>query len=277
LQLQLPYSFTNFIVFDLINVARIHNQTITDASLLDDPTVLELQVNANSHEWGLAYNATDTTRGVAGMQLAGEILTFLNGSITSKGATKLGMQFGAYGTFLSFFGLTNMQAASVNFTGVPKYASSMVLEVFTPSGVSNASYPATRDLQVRFLYSNGSTGVHGDPIQYPMFGTNLNSVSWASFQSNLSTFAVTTTQEWCTLCGNVTGTCAPYANASTSSTGSKSSGSGSHMSLAVAGVIGAMVTLAVVLGAEALIALLAGLRVVRKGSVGTPNGSTVKA
>jgi hypothetical protein len=50
------------------------------------------------------------------------------------------------------------------------------------------------------------------------------------------------------------------------------------MSLAVAGVIGAMVTLAVILGLAALIALVAGLRVVRKHKTvaGSPAGSTVK-
>jgi len=39
-----------------------------------------------------------------------------------------------------------------------------------------------------------------------------------------------------------------------------------------------MVTLAVVLGVEALIAVVAGLRVVKKGAASvSPNGSTVKA
>jgi hypothetical protein len=268
------------LVFDLINVARIHNKTITEGDLLDAPTILELQDLANQHEWGLAYNASDDVRAIAGMQLAGEILTFLNTSITSKGANKLGMQFGAYGTFLSFFGLANLQAANVNFTGVPDYASSMVVELFTASGISNTTYPATSDLQVRFLYSNGSTGVYGDPIQYPMFGTNLPAVSWSDFQANLTTFAVSSTEQWCTICGNTTGSCAPYAlnaSASGSNNNNGSSGGSSHMSLAVAGVIGAMITLAVVLGLEALIALVAGLRVVKKGAIGTPNGSTVKA
>jgi hypothetical protein len=49
------------------------------------------------------------------------------------------------------------------------------------------------------------------------------------------------------------------------------------MSLAVAGVIGAMVTLAVILGLEALIAVAAGLRVVRKGSTTHANGNGIKA
>ena len=50
------------------------------------------------------------------------------------------------------------------------------------------------------------------------------------------------------------------------------------MSKAVAGVIGAMVTLAVVLGAEALIMLAAGLRVVRKAALGGgQNGSAAAA
>ena len=46
------------------------------------------------------------------------------------------------------------------------------------------------------------------------------------------------------------------------------SGSGNKISLPVAGVIGALVTLAVVLGAEALILLAGGLRVVSKKRLG---------
>ena len=57
---------------------------------------------------------------------------------------------------------------------------------------------------------------------------------------------------------------------------SSGSGSGGGVSKAVAGVIGAMVTLAVILGIEAAIMLIAGLRLVSKkrlGSGGVPNGN----
>lgn len=46
------------------------------------------------------------------------------------------------------------------------------------------------------------------------------------------------------------------------------------MSKAVAGVIGAMVTLAVVLGIEALVLVVAGLRVVSRKRLGAGNAGT---
>jgi hypothetical protein len=242
--------------------------------LLDPPTVLELQDLANAHEFGLAYNASDNMRALVGMQLAGEIITFFNNSINSQGANKVGIQFGSYNYFLSFFGLTGLPAVNNNFTGIPDYASSMVFELFSSN--SSTTYPNASDLKVRFFFSNGSTYEGVAPTAYPLFGSQ--ELSWADFSNNMSTFAVTTTEEWCHLCGNTTGTCAPYSNSSSGSNSNGSSG-GHKMSLAVAGVIGAMVTLAVVLGAEALIALVAGLRVVRKGSQvpASPTGSAVKA
>jgi hypothetical protein len=221
-------------------------------------------VLANEHEFGLAYNASDNARAMPGMQLAGEILTFFNTSISKNGSSKLGIQFGAYASFLSYFGLAGLPSVNVNFTGIPDYASAMVFELFA-SGTNASSYPSVNDLKVRFLYANRSTGFYGDPTPYPPFNGTDMEISWSDFSSRLSSFAVSTTQEWCQICGNTTGDCAAFAPSSTHS-GQPSSSGHKGMSLAVAGVIGAMVTLAVVLGLEALIALLAGLRVVRKGT-----------
>ncbi len=66
-------------------------------------------------------------------------------------------------------------------------------------------------------------------------------------------------------CGNSTGVCASStaSNSSGASVTAKSS-SGGGISTAVAGVIGAMVTLGVILGLEALILLVGGFRLVSK-------------
>lgn len=237
--------------------------------------MLQLQLLANAHEYGLAYNATDTARAMQGMQLAGEILTFLNATVSKPASSpKLGVQFGAYGSFLSFFGLAGLPAASADFAGIPDYASSMVFEVFGPApAAAGGATPAPADLSVRFLYANGSTGVVGAPVAYPLFGGSALELPWANFSAGMAAFAVDTTSKWCQVCGNTTGLCAGTSSgggASSASTGGKK-----HMSNAVAGVIGAMVTLAVVLGLGALVAVAAGLRLVRKGAVGKhQNGSS---
>jgi hypothetical protein len=250
-------------VFDLINVAEIHNATIPSSSLVDNSTLFQLRTLADAHEWGLAFNASDNLRAMPGMQLAGEIVRSLNNTITTKGKNPLGIQFGAYASFLSFFGLTNLPAANPDFYGIPDYASAMVFELF--SNGSASGFPSPSDLQVRFLFHNGTTSNISEPVQYPLFGGSDMAVPWITFAEKMNAFAVSSTEDWCKKCGNTTGTCAAYAgNGSSSAPGSSSEGSGHHMSAAIGGVIGAFVTLAVVLGIEALVLLVGGLRLVKK-------------
>lgn len=225
-------------------------------------------------------------RSISGMQLAGEILKYMNSTITSGKAglssNKFGIQFGAYATFFSFFGLASLQKANPDFMGVPDYASSMALELFTNADLSSG-YPSNDDLQVRFLFHNGTASNSSEPVVYPLFGGSVNSVSWTDFSNGLSQFAVSTTEAWCHKCGNSTGTCAAYATGGSDnpSTTQNSNGGGHHMSAAIGGVIGAFVTLAVVLGSLLAVMLLGGFRLVSKKTLagrGSPVSETgVKA
>lgn len=200
-----------------------------------------------------------------GMQLAGEVLKFLNNTIKTNGTSKMGIQFGAYASFLSYFGLANLTMASGNFYGVPDYASSMVFELFA-NGIQSG-FPAASDLRVRFLFHNGTASNSSEPTVYPLFGGSETSIPWTTFNAKMNSIAVSTTEQWCHACGNTTGTCAGYASGSSStgsSSGSDSNKSSGGISKAVAGVIGAMVTLAVILGLEALVMLVGGFRLVNK-------------
>ncbi|OAL50905.1 phosphoglycerate mutase-like protein [Pyrenochaeta sp. DS3sAY3a] len=256
-----------YVVYDIINVAEIHNSSIPNSSALDNSTLHQLLTLANAHEYGLAYNASDDTRAIAGMQLAGEILTYFNGTITSQGAKKFGIQFGAYATFLSFFGLADLVANSTDFTGVVDYASSMTFELFTTADISGA-FPTTQDLQVRFLFHNGTASNASEPVAYPLFGGSALAVSYDAFHDGLAKFAVQTTEEWCGKCGSTTGSCAAFAsnnsNSNGSGSGSAKQSGGSGISPAIGGVIGAFVTLAVVLGSLAAFMLVGGFRLVSK-------------
>ena len=125
-----------------------------------------------------------------------------------------------------------------------------------------------------------------DPTPFPLFGGSDLAISWSTFASQMGKFSVGTTEEWCQKCGNSTGVCAAASSGSgNGGSGSGSSGSstsGDGMSRTVAGVIGAFVTLGVILGLEALVLLLGGLRLVSKKRLqgaGSPvgNGNGVKA
>lgn len=277
-------------VFDLVNVATIHNSSIPSNQTLTSSNLLQLRTLADQHEWGLAYNSSDNARAISGMQIAGEILTYLNNTLLpanyAKGTNKLGIQFGAYATFLSFFGLAQLPAANPDFYGITDYATSMAFELFTTATVSGSTPPAASDLQVRFLFHNGTASNASQPVAYPLFGQSQTTLPWNTFVSNMQNFSVQTTQQWCHTCGNTTGSCAAYASTSPTPTPAAASSSGGNagngLSPAVNGVIGAMVTLAVVLGSAALFLVVGGYRIVSKkrlaGANGaSPQGSTVKA
>ncbi|KAG9643849.1 phosphoglycerate mutase-like protein, partial [Aureobasidium melanogenum] len=256
-----------YTIYDLIHVAEIHNATINSSDILTPDVLHQIQSLADEHEWGLAYNSSNDMRAVAGMVLAAEIVQFLNGTITGQGKSKFGVQFGAYATFSSFFGLADLPVTNPDFYGMTDYASSMTFELVT--NASTSPFPAASDISVRFLYHNGTANATSPPVAYPLFGTGNELTSWNDFVTAMDKFSIGSTQQWCTACGNTTGTCAAYAPASSSSSSSSSSTqnkqkSGNGLSPAVNGVIGAMVTLAVILGLEALILLVGGFKVVSK-------------
>ena len=258
-----------YTVYDLLNVASIHNTTFPSSDLLTNDTLFQLRTLADTHEFNLAYNASDSIRAIAGATLGAQIVQGLNQTISTNGSSKLTIQFGAYASFQSFFGLSNLTAAgSGMFYGIPDYASSMAFELYTTGAPS--PFPDSADLRVRFLFANMSAG-DANPLQpYPLFGGAAEDLSWADFTTGMNRFAIGDQADWCAACGNTTGVCAGPDATSGGSTGgavgasSGAGGSGSSISNPVAGVIGAMVTLAVILGVEALAMLIFGLRLGKK-------------
>ncbi|KFY56822.1 hypothetical protein V497_05948 [Pseudogymnoascus sp. VKM F-4516 (FW-969)] len=259
-------------IYDLIHVATINNATIPHSDLLTPSVLSQLRTLADAHEFGLAYNASSPIRAISGATLAAQVLEHLNATIASKGKKKLGIQFGAYGTFLSFFGLAQLPAANNDFTGIVDYASSMTFEMFTSKAVTKDSFPAEDDISVRFLSSNGSAAYVGQTA-YPLFGQKETVLPYKTFVSEMKKFAIGDQESWCKACGKADGSCAAYsassdAGASSSDEGKTGGNGGNKISLPVAGVIGALVTLAVVLGLEALFMVAGGFRLSKKRAAG---------
>jgi hypothetical protein len=285
-------SYANaYTIFDLLNVASIHNSSddFPSSELLTPDTFFQLRTLADQHELNLAYNKSEPIRAMTGAVIASQVVQALNGTITGKGKNKLNVQFGAYAGMFSFFGLAGLLPVNPDFYGVPDYASTLTWELVTNATVSSTSFPSADEIGVRFLFHNGTTSNISEPTVYPLFGQSETVLAWNDFVTGMNKFAVGGQQQWCNLCGNSTGVCAPSALSGSGSSGPPSSPSGttssSHssgggISKAVAGVIGAIVTLAVILGAEILIMLAGGLRLVSKKRLagGSPAGSTsVKA
>ncbi|TEA18827.1 hypothetical protein C8034_v010518 [Colletotrichum sidae] len=272
-----------YTIFDLINVATIHNSSIPSSSLLTNTTLRQLKSYADVHEWNLAYNESDPIRAIAGKVLAGQVLQSLNATLHNAAAassTKATIQFGAYATFSSFFGLAQLPKVSAVFEEIVDYASSMVFELVTNS---SAAAPAADDVSVRFRFANGAAAGADSLTEYPLFGRSESTLPWATFVAEMQRFAVEDTRAWCVACGNSTGTCAAALgiDGSTDATGN-GSGSGSSsgedsngISTPVAGVIGALITLVVILGIQALVMFVGGLRMVKKSKLAKDQGTAV--
>lgn len=239
-----------------MNVAEIHNSSL-NTDILTDAVFSQTRTLADNHEWNLAYNSSSPIRAIAGATLAAQILQALNATITSSGQTKINIQFGAYASFFSFFGLAQLPMANTDFYGIPDYASFMSFELVTNS--SATPFPDASDISVRFLFHNGTVSDSSEPAAYPLFGQQDTLLPWTTFMTEMSKFAIGSESQWCSACGNTTGVCAT-TSAQISSHSHKS------ISTAVAGVIGAMVTLAVLIGAAVLVMLVGGFRLVKKGT-----------
>lgn len=153
---------------------------------------------------------------------------------------------------------------SQDFTAIVDYASSMTFELFTTSG---SPTPSADEVFVRFLFANGTASDSNPAKAYPLFGQDKTELPWTTFVSEMNKIALEGgSKEWCDACGETTGQCAAYFPEGSASVSEAKKGG---MSNAVAGVIGAMVTLGVVLGLQALILGFGGLRLTKRRKQGT--------
>lgn len=231
-------------IFDLLNVANIHNSSVNVPS----DTLNQLRWYADFSEYSQNYNATMPDRSIGGQTLMGGFLRQLQQTVDSKGAQKMSVFVGSYDTFLSFFGLANLTDASPDFKGLPDYASSLAFELFTETNMT--SFPSnTDDLRVRFLFKNATSP---SLTAFPIFDRKDDSMPWTDFRTEFQARAIKTAADWCARCKSTVGWCSQTGIAPVSKTSSPSStttptaDSKSKLTLAQAGVIGAMTTLGVV-------------------------------
>ena len=198
---------TSLSVFDLLNVAEIDNTTFDPTNTLTATVLFQARTLADNHEFNLAYNSSAPIRAVAGSILAGQIIAALNDTITSAGGLKLQVQFGAYASFLSFFGLAGLTEASPNFFGIPDYASTMTFELFSNESAVSSFVPIS-ELNVRFLFHNGTTSSSSQPVAFALFNQSSTVLSWTDFLNGMNKFAIGSESQFCSECGNTNGVCA---------------------------------------------------------------------
>ncbi|CAK7203050.1 hypothetical protein SEUCBS139899_005779 [Sporothrix eucalyptigena] len=262
-------------LYDYANYQYNHNpQTANtlNASALSDLALFAAtqQLNLNANLTVSGKYSGDMVRAVAGRMLAQEVVNLLKGNMLNSGSNnKLSLLFGSFEPMISFFALSGLlggPSASV-FESLPGNGAALVFELYSMSDsdstVGNDTvYPSPADLYVRFLYVPDSDA-DSELTQYGLFvtanDTTSTNMTYNEFVSAMEAIGLDSVAVWCDMCNGVSIFCpgmlenAGYGDGSGTGSGSSgdsssdsSSSKKSGMAPAVAGVIGALVTLAVI-------------------------------
>ena len=265
--------FDAYYIWDYISYGNTHNTSVANHISEEDL----LQARTLADEWVFATNGNltaygvtpgDHIRAVAGRTLANRIVEAIYININTGGLLdKMTLLFGSFEPMVAFASLAGLPSEqNPQFYGVPDLGSSMVFELFSFSADEDDNYPDTSNLNVRFLFQNG-TEDDAELISYPLFGRDPSQITMTleEFLDGMESIMMGSVGDWCDMCKSDSVFCPDYEDAeggdssSGSSPGSQSSG---HRGLepAVAGVVGAIVTLVVIGLAVAAAMLLGGLR-----------------
>ncbi|CAG8960851.1 hypothetical protein HYFRA_00002388 [Hymenoscyphus fraxineus] len=233
-----------------------YNRNRTVFSALNNTNDLEiLRSLASKQQWYFNTAAGGASiNSIAGRSLAAKVFQQLSRAIVSDGHTnKLSLMFGSFQPFLSFFSLSSLSSghSSASFVSLPEYGSVMSFELFSYStgeeGSNYPPFPDTENLYVRFLFRNGSDA--GTPMTaYPLFGRGNNEadMSWRDFVNGIAEFAIDDVENWCSSCRAVNLFCeAIDDNIYQNNPPIPLLAHSRNLPTAIAGIIGATITLAV--------------------------------
>ena len=256
-----------YLIYDYLKYGFTHNQTIKDAV---SATTLS-RTRALADEWMYHVNGNTSAgdpnniaRTVAGRTMTAQVINSFLSNVQSQGeVNKLTLLFGSFEPMMAFASLAQLPTKNQDFYSLPEDGSSMVFEMYSVGYNNSAGYPGLDELNVRFFFRNGTNS--SSPLTlYPLFGRSdsQTALSFTEFTSLLNNITISYVGDWCSICGNQDGVFCPfYTGFQESSSGSRGS---TGLKPAVAGVIGALVTLAVIAILIAFAMTLGGIRFTRK-------------
>lgn len=267
-------------IYDYLSYQYTHNRTIYER-LTGNPLYTGVynatRYYADEYAWNFwgntASSENDTdNQAIGGKTLAAEILHQFqnlvtdrkNHSTSSTGVSHpITLLFGEQDPFISLMSLMLMDNRDKNFRAIPPFASAMIFELYSTG--QDRTFPQNEDdLWVRFYYHNGTTDFNGQLIAFPMFnhGPSQTDMKWNDFQMMFTRIMMHTIVDWCQTCNSPSLFCTGVDTDAISVSNPKAQNSSNNypVSPAVAGVIGAVVTLAVAALLFALAMLAGGVR-----------------
>ncbi|KAF1831872.1 phosphoglycerate mutase-like protein [Decorospora gaudefroyi] len=271
-------------IYDYISYQYTHNSRIHD-TLANDTAFTgvydQLRYLADEEAWHM-YGNTSTSdtdadnQAIGGKTLAGAIMNTFRFLVVDKNNTgdqtdmsyPLTLYFGEQDTMMSLLSLMLMTDSEQNgnFKAIPSYGSAMVFELFSRG--ETADFPSDpNDVFVKFSFHNATGTVPDAPKfqSYPMFNEAQARahMKWTDFLTQFSKISMKGITEWCDSCESPALFCTTGdggADRSTPALPNAQASNRNKVSTIVAGVIGAVVAVAVAGLLFALAMLLGGVR-----------------
>ncbi|KAK6349549.1 hypothetical protein TWF696_005833 [Orbilia brochopaga] len=260
--------YNAYVLYDYANQNRLAgNETLLAMS---DDDFQRLRVYANRLQFNIFANTTVATlpdwaddaydgdrREVAGRALAGKIALMFRNSVASGGwQNKFNFVLGDYDLMLSFFAIANLTSRSDNFYGLPDLGSSMVFELYTDDPTLRTDGQLDPEsIKIAFGFRNGTT-VDDTLTYWPLFdedpqGDEPAGMVYDRFLEKMDTVSIKSVGQWCSVCSSQVDFCKTNGNGnsgqpSNSPVTSGPDGGKKRMAPAVAGIIGAIIMLAIV-------------------------------
>ncbi|KAK1982345.1 histidine phosphatase superfamily [Colletotrichum cereale] len=232
------------------------------------------QLNMTSNKAVSGLQTGDMIRTIAGRTLAQKVVDAFRANSNYAGASsKMTLMFSSQEPFLSFFSLAQLQQGEPTplnpFWNIPQNGAAMVFELIgdKPDDDDANAYPTEDNLYVRFMYRENADP--GTPFkEYALFGLGDAEPrpSYSRFKQEMLKFGVDVSA-WCTICGSAQPFC-QWRAANTQPTVGEAILSAVQRPV-VAGIIGALIVLAVLGLAGAAATFLGGFRIHRQGKPGT--------
>ncbi|KAH8731065.1 histidine phosphatase superfamily [Phaeosphaeriaceae sp. PMI808] len=268
---------------DYLQYQYAHNTTIYTALNNDTSytSVLQKARTLADEEAYYLYGNTSTSpspRAIAGQTLAAMLLFQFQILIADKSSPgnnsdisyPLTLLFGDHEPLISLLTLftSNNTHPDPAFRSLPPLASSAIFELYSMG--SNASFPTSKkDLYVRFYFHNGTADYAGGQLNaFPFLGNGVGTtgIAWSEFEQRVGALGMASVKEWCEVCDSASYFCEGVEDGRLPPSTSPKFGDKKHgqrISLAVAGVLGAVVTLGVAGVLFGLAAAFLGVRVHR--------------
>jgi hypothetical protein len=279
-----PSDYINAIgIDDYLQYQYAHNTSIYRALANDSASagvLSQVHALANQQAWSLYGNTSAASndpdnQAMGGKTLAAKVLGSFQLLVADKSSPgdqsdlsyPLTFMFGEEQPFISLTSLMSVDYLDPTFRSIPPFGSAMIFELFSTG--ANTTFPSSKtDLWVRFYFHNGTDFDDRQLTAFPFFGNgpSRTDMPYPEFEDLFSRIMVPDVGTWCEKCKSSSLFCWGVDDAYASPSLPYNNKKSGKISPAVAGVVGAIVTLVVAALIFGLAMLLGGLRLHRKPS-----------